>query len=129
MFHKILPSWQLKWSVIITHKSGIYELKWWWWWIVFVVWLTDKWRLALLPAGTIVRDPQHRESPTHWEPEFRSCWMKLCSIDNHYTTAKRRNGAMKLESQQIRKHQEILPVTSGLFSSQKNIFSIIAENY
>ena len=39
----------------------------WWWWIVFVVWLTDEWRLALFPAGTIVRDPHHRESPTRRE--------------------------------------------------------------
>ena len=37
---------------------------WWWWWIVFVVWLTDERCLALFPAGTIVRDPHHRESPT-----------------------------------------------------------------
>ena len=37
---------------------------WWWWWIIFVVWLTDERRLALFPAGTIVRDPYHRESPT-----------------------------------------------------------------
>ena len=34
------------------------------WWIVFVVWLTDERRLALFPAGTIVRDLHHRESPT-----------------------------------------------------------------
>ena len=30
----------------------------------FVVWLTDERRLALFPAGTIVRDPDYRESPT-----------------------------------------------------------------
>ena len=64
------------------------------WWIVFVVWLTNERRLVLFPAGTIVRDPHHRESltPTSrvWacaEPEFRLSWMKLCSSDNHYTTA------------------------------------------
>ena len=52
------------------------------------------WRLALFPAGTIVRDPHHRESPTRREQglnlrrtEFRFSWMKLCSSDNHYTTA------------------------------------------
>ena len=33
-------------------------------WIVFVVWLTNERRLALFPAGTIVRDSHHRESPT-----------------------------------------------------------------
>ena len=32
--------------------------------IIFVVWLTDERHLALFPAGTIVRDPHHRESPT-----------------------------------------------------------------
>ena len=63
-----------------------------WWWIVFAVWLTDERRLALFPAGTIVRDPHHRESltPTSrvWtctEPEFRFSWMKLCGSDNHHT--------------------------------------------
>ena len=30
--------------------------------IVFVVWLTDERCLALLPAGTIVRDPHHLQS-------------------------------------------------------------------
>ena len=65
-------------------------------WIVFVVWLTDERRLALSPAGTIVRDPHHRESLSSryalsrvWtcaEPEFRVSWIKLCSSDNHYTT-------------------------------------------
>ena len=32
--------------------------------MVFVVWLTDKRRLALFPAGTIVRDLHRWESPT-----------------------------------------------------------------
>ena len=32
--------------------------------IVFVVWLTNERRLALFPAGIIVRDPHHRKSPT-----------------------------------------------------------------
>ena len=40
---------------------------WWWWWIVFVVWLTDERRLALFSAGTIARDPHHRESPARRE--------------------------------------------------------------
>ena len=65
-----------------------------WWWTVFVVWLTDERLITLFPAGIIVRDPHHRESLTHrkqdWtcaESKFRLCWMKLCSSDNHYTTA------------------------------------------
>ena len=33
----------------------------------FVVWLTDERRLALFSARTIIRDPHHRESPTHRE--------------------------------------------------------------
>ena len=62
----------------------------------FVLWLTNERHLALFPAGTIVRDPHHRESLSSryalsrvWtcaEPEFRVSWMKLCSSDNHYTT-------------------------------------------
>ena len=43
---------------------------WWWWWIVFVVWLTDERRLALFPAGTIVRDSHHLESPTRREQDL-----------------------------------------------------------
>ena len=39
----------------------------WWWWTVFVVWMTNQRRLALFPAGIIVRDPHHRESPTRSE--------------------------------------------------------------
>ena len=33
------------------------------------VWLTDEKRLALFPAGTIIRDPHHRESPTRREQD------------------------------------------------------------
>ena len=33
----------------------------------FVVWLTDERCLALFRAGTIFRDPHHRESPTRRE--------------------------------------------------------------
>ena len=48
--------------------------------------------LALFPAGTIARDLHHRESPTRREQDLnprrtRLWWMKLCSSDNHYTTA------------------------------------------
>ena len=44
----------------------------------FVVWLTDERRLALFPAGTIVRDPHHRESPTRREQDMnlRRTWVK-----------------------------------------------------
>ena len=64
-----------------------------WRWIAFVVWLTDERRLALLPAGTIVRHPHHHESLTCREqglnlcitwPVFWLSWMKLSSSDNHY---------------------------------------------
>ena len=62
------------------------------WCIAFWVLLTDERRLSLYPAGTIVRVPHHLEFQhaasriwTCTEPEFRLCWMKLCSSDNHYT--------------------------------------------
>ena len=50
----------------------------WWWWIVFVVWLTDKRRLALFPAGTIVRDPQNCESLTRRKQglNLRRTWVQ-----------------------------------------------------
>ena len=47
-----------------------------------VVWLTNKIRLALFPAGTVIRDPHHYESPTRLEQG-----LNLRSSDNHYTTA------------------------------------------
>ena len=36
----------------------------------FVVWLTDEKRLALFPAGTIVRDPHYRESLIRGEQDL-----------------------------------------------------------
>ena len=47
---------------------------WRWRWIVFVVWMTEEKRLALLPAGTIFRDPHYRESPRCCEPILGLCW-------------------------------------------------------
>ena len=40
--------------------------------------VTDKRRLALFPAGTIVRDPHHRESPTRREQDMnlRRTWVQ-----------------------------------------------------
>ena len=35
----------------------------------FVVWLTDERHLALFPAGTIVKDPHHLESPIRCKQE------------------------------------------------------------
>ena len=41
-------------------------------------WLTDEMRLALFPAGTIVRDPYHRASPTRREQglNLRRTWVQ-----------------------------------------------------
>ena len=39
----------------------------------FVVWLTNERCLALFPAGTIVRHPHHRESPTRREQGVNLC--------------------------------------------------------
>ena len=36
----------------------------------FVVWLTGERRLTLFPAGTNVRDPHHRKSPTRREQDL-----------------------------------------------------------
>ena len=47
------------WPTKFLSKFMFRTTWWWWWWIVFVVWLTDESRLALFPAGTIVRDPHH----------------------------------------------------------------------
>ena len=56
--------------------------------------LTDKKRLFLFPARTIVRDSHHHEfrhvASKIWicaEPEVRFCWMNLSSSDNQYNTA------------------------------------------
>ena len=62
---------------------------WWWWlWIAFAVWLTNKRRLSLFPAGTIVRYPHHCESPIRREKDLslRRTELKLCwSTVHHYT--------------------------------------------
>ena len=66
----------------------------WWWWIFFVLWLTDERRLALFLAGPLsvilnISNLWHATSRI-WacaEPQFRLCWMRSCSSDNHYTTA------------------------------------------
>ena len=44
----------------------------------FVVWLTNKTHLALLPAGTIVRYPHYRESLTRCEQDLnlRRSWVE-----------------------------------------------------
>ena len=62
--------------------------------IVFVVWLTGERRLALFSVGTIseiltIVNLRHTTSRI-WnraEPEFRLCWMKMCSGDDQYATA------------------------------------------
>ena len=43
-----------------------------------VWWLTDERCLALFPAGAIVRDPHHGESPTHREQDLnlRKTWVQ-----------------------------------------------------
>ena len=60
-------------------KLSVLNAWWWWWWIVFVVWLTDERCLALFPAGTIVRDPHHRESPTRCKQDLKLCrtWVQV----------------------------------------------------
>ena len=47
------------------------------WWIVFVVWLTEEKRLALFPAGTTIKDPHHRKSPTRRKQDLnlRRTWV------------------------------------------------------
>ena len=60
-------------KLLALHLSIIYELN----WIAFMVWLTDERRLALFPAGTIVRDPHHLESPSRLEQalNLRRTWV------------------------------------------------------
>ena len=47
-----------------------FRASWWWCWIVFVVWLFDERYLTLFPARTIVKDPYHREYPTHSDQDL-----------------------------------------------------------
>ena len=64
------------------------------WWIVFWYgWPTEGVYLYFQPGPLseilTISNLQHATSRiwTCAEPEFRLCWMKLCSSDNHYTTA------------------------------------------
>ena len=66
---------------------SIFNMWWWWWWIVFVVWLWYYFQSG--PLSKILTIANLRQAASRiWtcaEPEFRLCWMKLCSSDNHYT--------------------------------------------
>ena len=85
----------LQW-VVSSLTYRVCEL-WWWWRIVFVVWLTDERRFLPYfqpgPLPEILTIANLRQTATRvWtcaEPELRLGWMKLCSNDNHYTTAPR----------------------------------------
>ena len=65
--------------------------------------MTEERRSAIFPAGTTARVSHHRKTPTRRKQdlnlgrtrEFRLSWMKLCSSDNHITTAPRH--AMKYD--------------------------------
>ena len=62
-----------------------------------MVCLTDEERLALFPAGTIVRDPNHRESPTHHQQGLnlhRTSGLVEGSCAVAITTTPRRNTAI-----------------------------------
>ena len=48
--------------------------------LFFVVWLTDKRRLAFFPAGTIVKDPHHFESPTRHEQDLNLCRTRVQAL-------------------------------------------------
>ena len=64
-----------------------------WWWIVFTEWLTDERRLVLFPAtfSDILTLTNLRLAASRIyickDPDLRLWWMKLCSSDNHCTTA------------------------------------------
>ena len=47
--------------------------------LFFLVSLTNEMQLALFPAETIVRDPNHRESPTRREQglNLRTTWVHV----------------------------------------------------
>ena len=67
--------WYSSDSIMTGSTIGLW---WWCWWIVFVVQLTTKRCIALFPAGTTVRDPQHHESRTGHEQDLnlRKTWIQ-----------------------------------------------------
>ena len=96
--------WRLSWCTFLFITSSDFRrmldwshrtiLGWWWWrwrwWIVFVAWLTDGRRFALFPAGTIVKDPHHRESPTCREQDEYSLILNswfLINVRNSWNLA------------------------------------------
>ena len=70
------------WTCLKYFKMLDQQVEWWWWWIVFVVWLTDKRRLALFPSGIIVRDPHHLESLTRRERDLNLCRTSVQALLN-----------------------------------------------
>ena len=67
---------------------------WWWWWIVLLYGWPTKGAEPYFQPGSLseiltIANLRHAASRI-WicaEPEFRLSWIKLCSSDNHYTTA------------------------------------------
>ena len=68
---------------------------WWWWWIVFFWYgsptkgVSPYFQPGPLSDILSISNLRHAASRiwTCAEATFRLCWMMLCSIDNHYTTA------------------------------------------
>ena len=55
--------------LLITEKR-LHQSEWMNWCIIFVAWLTEERRLDSFPAGTIIKDPHHRQSPTRREQDL-----------------------------------------------------------
>ena len=52
----------------------------------FVVWVINEKHLALFPAGAIVRDPHHRESPTRHRQDLNLCRIWVQTLLNEVVT-------------------------------------------
>ena len=55
------------------------------WSIAFVVWLTHERHLTLFPAGTIVKDPHHRESRSRPLPVFKKAFYEVKASGQHFS--------------------------------------------
>ena len=78
-----------------------------------MIWLIHEKRLAIFPAGTIVREPPYRESPTGREKGLNLCrtWVQAWlndAVQQYYTTAPQINPILILINILVEAEDEII---------------------
>ena len=88
-----------------------------------MVWWTDERRLALFSAGTIVRDPHHRESPTRREQVYLKSGMIYLKVGSLYTRLKQPLRGIELRKRRAKR----LKRTGNLFGKNSERCLLILD--